>query len=150
MTHLATEAVLLASAAGILYGLQDVSTQAALIRFDDHGLRFLVNSPWAYIVLGAAVTGILLSQSAFRAARLDFSLPPTAVAEPIVGILLSLFILDDRLSVGPGELAVEALCLVAMVAGTILIGRSDMLASYPTTHLHRLEDADEDAGKSDR
>lgn len=139
MTHLATEAVLLASAAGILYGLQDVSTQASLIRFDDHGLRFLINSPWAYIVLGAALTGILLSQSAFRAARLDFSLPPTAVAEPIVGILLSLFILDDKLSVGLGDLVVEAICLVAMIAGTILIGRSDMLASYHSTHLHRLQ-----------
>lgn len=139
MTHLATEAVLLASAAGILYGLQDVSTQAALIRFDDHGLHFLINSPWAYIVIGAAITGITLSQSAFRAARLDFSLPPTAVAEPIVGILLSLFILGDRLSVGLGDLVVEGVCVVAMVAGTILIGRSDMLASYRTAHLNRLQ-----------
>ena len=82
MTHLATEAVLLASAAGILYGLQDVSTQAALIRWDDFGIRSLVTSPWGYIVVGAAATGILLSQSAFRAAALDYSLPPTAVAEP--------------------------------------------------------------------
>jgi drug/metabolite transporter (DMT)-like permease len=138
MTHLATEAVLLASAAGILYGLQDVSTQAALIKFDDHGLRFLINSPWAYIVIGSALCGILLSQSAFRAARLDFSLPPTAVAEPIVGILLGMFILADTLSVGPGDVAVEAVCLVAMVVGTVLIGRSDLLDAYRTGHERRV------------
>ncbi|TWP36496.1 DMT family transporter [Leekyejoonella antrihumi] len=130
MSHLATEAVLLASAAGILYGMQDVSTQAALIKFDDRGLMFLINSPWAYIVVGAAACGILLSQSAFRAASLDFSLPPTAVAEPIVGILLGVFILDDTLAVAPGDLAVESLCVVAMVVGTVLIGRSDMLAVH--------------------
>lgn len=138
MTHLATEAVLLATAAGILYGLQDVSTQAALVSYDDHGLMFLINSPWAYIVIGAAASGILMSQSAFRAARLDFSLPPTAVAEPIVGILLSLFILDDTLSVRIGPLIAEALCLVAMVAGVVIIGRSEMLGGYHTRHLHRL------------
>lgn len=142
MTHLATEAVLLATAAGILYGLQDVSTQAALIRFDDRGLKFLINSPWAYIVIGAAASGILMSQSAFRAARLDFSLPPTAVAEPIVGILLSLFILDDTISVGIGELAVEALCLVAMVAGVMIIGRSEMLGGFHSRHLNRLTSGD--------
>jgi drug/metabolite transporter (DMT)-like permease len=138
MKHLATEAVLLATAAGILYGLQDVSTQAALLSFDDHGLRFLINSPWAYIVIGAAATGILMSQSAFRAARLDYSLPPTAVAEPIVGILIGLFVLGDRLSVSTGALAVEAVCLVAMVAGTFIIGRSDMLGSFHHRHLEKL------------
>lgn len=142
MTHLATEAMLLATAAGILYGLQDVSTQAALVSYDDHGLMFLINSPWAYIVIGSAASGILMSQSAFRAARLDFSLPPTAVAEPIVGILLSLFILDDTLSVGVGPLIAEALCLVAMVAGVVIIGRSELLGGYRTRHLNRLSSDD--------
>lgn len=134
MTHLATEAVLLATAAGILYGLQDVATQAALARYDDDGLRVLITSPWGYIVVAAAASGILMSQSAFRAARLDFSLPPTAVAEPVVGILLSLFVLEDTLSFGAGALAVEALCLVAMVTGVVIIGRSETLSSYHRHH----------------
>lgn len=144
MTHLATEAVLLATGAGILYGLQDVGTQAALVRLDELGVRALVTSPWGYIVIGAAATGIMLSQSAFRAARLDYSLPPTAVAEPIVGILLGMFILEDSLSLGVGDLAVEVICLVAMIVGTALIGRSDLLDVYrhTTQHLHRHSDAE--------
>jgi hypothetical protein len=38
-----------------------------------------------------------------------------------------------------------------MVAGTILIGRSDMLGSYRTAHLHRLQSGTDHGGDgSDR
>jgi len=132
---LVTEAVFLAAAAGVLYGLQDVGTQAALHTLDHHGFVAMITSLWAGTVVVAAAIGILLSQSAFRAARLDCSLPPTAVAEPIVGILLGVFVLGDRLSLSPAALAVEALCLVAMVGGTILIGRSDSLVEACTVEV---------------
>lgn len=56
-----------------------------------------------------------------------------------MGILLGVFILGDSLSVGPGDLAVEAICLVTMVVGTVLIGRSGMLGAYRTPHAHRLD-----------
>jgi hypothetical protein len=86
-------------------------------------------NPWIYIVLGAAVVGILLSQSAFKAARLDYSLPPIAAAEPIVGIALGVSLLGDVVSVSVIGLVVESICLVAMVAGVALIGRSSNLAA---------------------
>jgi hypothetical protein len=70
------------------------------------------------------VFGILFSQSAFRAARLDYSVPPTAAAEPVVGIALGVTVLDDRLGVSVGALVAESLCLAAMIAGVVLIARS--------------------------
>jgi drug/metabolite transporter (DMT)-like permease len=122
------ESILLATGAGLLYGLQDVSTRAALLVADRHGvLRVLVN-PWGYVVLATGVCGILLSQSAFKAARLDYSLPPIAAAEPIAGIALGVSLLGDKISVTVLGLAVESVCLVAMVGGVMLIGRSDTLA----------------------
>jgi hypothetical protein len=80
-------------------------------------------------VLATGVCGILLSQSAFKAARLDYSLPPIAAAEPIAGIALGVSLLGDKISVSVVGLVVESLCLVAMVGGVMLIGRSDTLAS---------------------
>lgn len=127
-SRLRIEAVIIATGAGLLYGLQDAATRASLVAFDDHGLAALLHTVWPYVVVASAAVGILLSQSAFRAARLDYSLPPTAAAEPIAGVALGITVLGDRLSVDPGALAAETLCLLAMVAGVVLIGRSASLA----------------------
>lgn len=127
--ELVGESILLATGAGVLYGLQDASTRAALVISHDHGITALFVNPWVYIVVGSAVIGILLSQSAFKAARLDYSLPPIAAAEPIVGIALGVTLLGDVVSVSIIGLAVESICLVGMVAGVVLIGRSSNLAA---------------------
>ena len=110
------------------YGLQDVGTRASLQAIKHRGWLAVIGNPWIYVVVGAAVIGILLSQSAFNAARLDFSLPPITAAEPIAGIALGVSLLGDVVSVSVAGLAVEATCLVAMVAGVVLIGRSQTLS----------------------
>ncbi|MEO8887745.1 MAG: DMT family transporter [Jatrophihabitantaceae bacterium] len=127
--ELVGESILLATGAGVLFGLQDASTRAALVIADHHGIPAMFVNPWIYIVVGSAVIGILLSQSAFKAARLDYSLPPIAAAEPVVGIALGVGLLGDVVSVSILGLVVESVCLVAMVAGVILIGRSSNLAA---------------------
>jgi drug/metabolite transporter (DMT)-like permease len=123
------ESILLASAAGLLYGLQDAGTRAALNVRDLDGVGAIFLNPWVYVVIVAAAIGIMLSQSAFRAARLDYSLPPIAVAEPVAGIALGVSLLGDVVSVTVLGLAVESACLVAMIAGVVLIGRSATLAN---------------------
>jgi hypothetical protein len=129
--RLAGESILLATAAGLLYGLQDASTRSALLVVDRHGIAAMFVNPWVYIVVGAATIAILLSQSAFKVARLDYSLPPIAAAEPLAGIALGIGLLGDVVSVTIAGLAVEAICLVAMVVGVALIGRSSSLAGDP-------------------
>ena len=122
------ESIWLASAAGLLFGLQDAATRAALIEIDRRGIVALFLHIWVYVVLGSAVVGILLAQSAFKAARLDCSLPPITALEPIVGIALGIGLLGDTVSVSVGGLAAESSCLLAMVVGVGLIVRSPSLA----------------------
>lgn len=126
------ESVLVASAAGLLYGLQDASTRAAFLRIDRHGIATLPVNPWMYVVVGSAAVGILLSQSAFKAARLDYSLPPIAAAEPLAGIVLGASLLGDVVSVSLASLVVLPFCVLGMIAGAILIGRSPNLAARPS------------------
>lgn len=126
----AAEAVPISIAAGLLYGLQDASTRGALQHLGPRGFTAVFRTPWPYTLLGAAVIGVILSQSAFRAARLDYSLPPAAVAEPLCGIGIGIALLGDRLAVGVGSLAVEAACALAMVAAAVLIGRSPALVTH--------------------
>lgn len=123
------KSVLLATGAGLLYGLQDAATRATFVRLDRRGLQSLPLNPWLYVLVGAAVLAILLSQSAFKVARLDYSLPPIAAAEPIAGILLGVSLLGDEVSLTVPDLIAVSLCLLAMIAGAVLIGRSPSLAA---------------------
>jgi hypothetical protein len=125
---LVAESIWLATGAGLLYGLQDAATRAAIVEFDRHGVVAVFDHVWAYVVIGAGTIGIVLSQSAFKAARLDCSLPPITAAEPLVGIALGIGLLGDRVSVSIAGLAVESACLVAMVAGVAMIARSPSLS----------------------
>ena len=130
--RLVVRSVLFATGAGLLYGLQDVSTRAASFYVGHGGIGQVFLHAWAYVVIGAAVVGIALSQGAFKAARLDFSLPPIAAAEPIAGIALGIVLLGDTVSVSIPGLAAEAACIVAMIVGVIFIGRSKSLADCGT------------------
>jgi len=125
---LVPESILIATAAGTLYAMQDASTRGALVSLSRRGIAVLAHTPWPYLLLASAVVGVILSQSAFRAARLDYSLPPIAVAEPIVGGLLGVILLGDTLSTTGPSLAIECLCVLAMVTSAVLIGRSPVLA----------------------
>jgi drug/metabolite transporter (DMT)-like permease len=125
---LVAESVLLATGAGLLYGLQDAGTRYGLVVGHDSGIGSMLVNPWVYVVVIAAVAGLVLSQSAFRAARLDYSLPPIAVAEPVAGIALGVTLLGDEISVTVLGLAVEAACVAAMIVGVALIARSQTLA----------------------
>jgi drug/metabolite transporter (DMT)-like permease len=126
--RLIPEAILFATAAGIMYGLQDAATRGAIVQAQRNSLIALMSTAWPYLVVGAATTGVILSQTAFRAARLDHSLPPTAAAQPIAGIVLGLALLGDQLTVHGGALAVETVSLVAMLTAVFIIGRSPQLA----------------------
>lgn len=131
------EAVLLAAAAGVVYGTGDATTRQMLV-VAGHGLAHAAVTPWPYLVAATGITGLMLSQSAFKAARLDFSLPALAAAEPLTGIGLGVALLGDRVSASDGSLAVEAACIVAMVVGVIVIGRSAAERARPKhPHLSR-------------
>jgi drug/metabolite transporter (DMT)-like permease len=123
------ESIWLATGAGVLYGLQDAATRGALVMQSKHGFVAMLTNQWIWIVVSAATIGILLAQNAFKAARLDYSLPPITAAEPIVGIAIGIAVLGDTVSVSVLGLAVEFSCLAAMVVAVILIGHSPGLAA---------------------
>jgi hypothetical protein len=123
----ATRAGLLASGAGLLFGLQDGFTRAAMLVLST-GVLPLLESWLPYGVIAVAVTGLLLAQSAFEAAPLRASLPAITAAEPVVGIAYGIGVFGERVRTAPGWLALEATGLLAMIVGVVLLTRSPMLA----------------------
>jgi drug/metabolite transporter (DMT)-like permease len=123
---LRTKAILLAAAAGMLYGLQDALTRSSL-RVLGHGLWAVALTWQPYALVCVAVLGLLITQSAFDAAPLPISLPATTAAEPLTGILLGIYVFSEHLRVTAAALAAEVAGLIMMVAGIMVLGRSPYL-----------------------
>jgi drug/metabolite transporter (DMT)-like permease len=121
-------AMLTGLAAGLVFGIQDALTRQTLQALHVGGFSGVL-STWApYALVGAGATGIWLMQSAFSAGPLNVSLPAISAGEPVVGILLGVVVFGDRIQDTPGELAIYAGGLAALVIGVIMVGRSPALS----------------------
>ncbi|MCM1976200.1 DMT family transporter, partial [Streptomyces sp. G1] len=69
-SRLSAGPVLLATAAGLLYGVQDALTRITGRRFDEGGLLEVLTGWQPYAVLALGVSGLVLVQSAFETASL--------------------------------------------------------------------------------
>ncbi|GAA4385306.1 DMT family transporter [Actinomadura sp. NPDC048032] len=123
---LRVRAMLLASAAGLLFGLQDTLTRSVVLLFGA-GVAdaFTTWQPYGLVFIGALA--LLFAQSAFDAAPLRISLPASTAAEPLTAIALGVAIFGERIRLSTRDLALEALGLAGMVAGIVVLGRSPYL-----------------------
>ena len=125
-------AMLTGTGAGLVFGIQDALTRQTLQALHNGGFTGML-STWApYALVGAGATGIWLMQSAFNSGPLPLSLPAISAGEPLVGILLGVLVFGDRIQVSPGELALQAGGIVALVAGVIMVGRAPALSQLRT------------------
>lgn len=127
--RLAEEPPLLAGAAGVLYGLQDALTRESSTLLERSGIVGLVTTWQPYVVIAAAVVGLVLVQSAFEAGPLRQSLPSLTAAEPLAGIACGIGFLGDTVRVTPLALFGEILGLGAAVTGVFLLGRHPAMPS---------------------
>jgi drug/metabolite transporter (DMT)-like permease len=125
------EAMVLALAAGLLYGLQDALTRICgqLVHQDGVAALFVQWQP--YVIVAIGLTGLLLVQSAFETAPLRSSLPALTAAQPLAGIACGVGFLGDTLRVTPGALAWQAAGLAAIVIGIVLLGSHPAMPEGP-------------------
>ncbi|EGX59051.1 integral membrane protein [Streptomyces zinciresistens K42] len=120
---------LLATAAGLLYGVQDALTRMTGQRFSDGGIMAVLTGWQPYAVVALGLTGLILVQSAFETASLRMSLPALTAAQPLAGILCGVGFLGDRLRTDAGALAWEAAGLAGIVVGIIMLGTHQAMPS---------------------
>jgi drug/metabolite transporter (DMT)-like permease len=119
-------AALIGGAAGVLFGLQDALTRYCL-HWLGKDFTHLVLSWQPYVLIVTALYGLTLGQSAYEAGSLSASLPPMAVGEPIIGILIGLVALDETLDTSLTALPWEAFGAVVMVVGAWMLARSPLV-----------------------
>lgn len=133
-SRLVVTPVLLGTAAGLLYGMQDALTRMSGLLFSDGGLVGLLSSWEPYGVVLFALSGMLLVQSAFETAPLRMSLPAVTAAEPLAGIACGVGFLGDQLRTTPAALAGQVTGLVAVVTGIFLLGMHPAMPRGASAH----------------
>ncbi|WP_369270026.1 DMT family transporter [Streptomyces sp. R11] len=128
-SRLSAGPALLATAAGLLYGVQDALTRVTGQRFAEGGMAEILTSWQPYAVVALGITGLILVQSAFETASLRMSLPALTAAQPLAGILCGVGFLGDRLRADAGALAWEAAGLAGIVVGIIMLGTHSAMPS---------------------
>ena len=115
-------AVLLAGATGVVYGGAAALTKTTA-HLLGHGLVPLVTNWQPYVLVVFGATGMLLSQSAFQAGVLDFSLPTMTVVDPIASIAIGAVVFREAISSSPAAITTEIVALVVMSVGVWLLAR---------------------------
>ena len=123
-----TRAMLTGTAAGLVFGIQDALTRQTLEILQSNGADAMLTTWAPYALVGAGTIGIWLMQSAFSAGPLPQSLPAISAGEPLVGLLLGVLVFGDRIQITPGELALQAAGIAALIVGVIIVGRAPALS----------------------
>ncbi len=117
-------ATLTGLAAGLVYGIQDALTRQTLEILQGHPITVLLSTWPPYCLLAAGIVGLWLMQNAFSAGPLHASLPAIAAGEPVAGIALGIVVFGDRIQISPGQLAIEAGGIAALIVGVVMVARS--------------------------
>ena len=86
------------------------------------------------MLLVTAVYGLTLAQSAYEAGSLSAALPPMAIGEPVIGMLIGIVALNEHLDTSAVALTFEAFGALVMVWGAYLLARSPLVfgAKHPS------------------
>jgi drug/metabolite transporter (DMT)-like permease len=131
-----SRATLTGLGAGLVFGIQDALTRQTLEILQGHPFTALFEAWPPYCLLATGIVGLWLMQNAFSAGPLHSSLPTIAAGEPVAGIALGIVVFGDRIQVSPGELAIEAGGIAALIVGVVMVARSTAFGG-----LHKVKSA---------
>jgi drug/metabolite transporter (DMT)-like permease len=122
---------------GIAVGTTHACT-AALIKSCTNvatsGVAALLASWQLYLFLLAGGVGLLLTQLAFQAGPLSASLPAITTVDPLLSVVIGVWVYDERLNGGTASVVGEVLCLTLLSVSAVLLSRveADTQGAGPT------------------
>ncbi|SDB83692.1 hypothetical protein SAMN05216410_0330 [Sanguibacter gelidistatuariae] len=129
----ARKALLLGTAAGVLYGVLAALTKTLVDVFDHSGvlaaLGVIVGSWQLWVLVAVSIAGTVIQQSAFQAGPLSASMPAVTVAEPVVAVGLGLAVYGDTLNMHGLRGLVIIVVGAAMAVATIMLAAASAEAA---------------------
>ncbi len=121
-------AMFLGAAAGLLFGVLSVLTKAVTHLLSTDVARAFVT--WqVYAAIAVGIAGLLVSQSAYQAGPLAYSMPFVGVLEPLVAVVIGDTVLGEQVRLSPGLFASEMLAAAIACAGIMLLTTSPTVLS---------------------
>jgi len=114
------KAAVYGTVAGMLFGLSAALTKPTLEYLHD-GIGVLLSHWEGYALAVAGVLGFVLQQVSLGTGRLAPSVATVSVANPVVGILLGVILLDERLSRPAWHVVLAVVGLGVALAGAVVI-----------------------------
>jgi drug/metabolite transporter (DMT)-like permease len=127
---LTMKAAVYGTVAGILFGLSAALTKPTL-EFLHAGIDELLSHWEPYALAIAGVLGFVLQQVSLGTGKLAPSVATVSVANPVVGILLGIALLDERLSRPAWHVVVACIGLGLALAGAVVIALAREAAGEP-------------------
>jgi drug/metabolite transporter (DMT)-like permease len=137
---LTMRAAVYGTVAGILFGLSAALTKPTL-EFLHEGISELLSHWEPYALAIAGVLGFVLQQVSLGTGRLAASVATVSVANPIVGILLGVVLLEERLSRPAWHVVVACIGLGLALAGAVVISLARQSSGEPGRTLATITDA---------
>jgi drug/metabolite transporter (DMT)-like permease len=126
-------------AAGLCYGVGDVTSKSLLIALPHHpSAAALLASPFLYATAGAHGLGFVVLQRAFQHGGAIASLGPMTAATNLLPIAAGVLLLGERLPSDGLDLALRLGAFAAAVAGAWALARRDGPAEAPAQAEPRL------------
>lgn len=127
----ATRALLLGSAAGVLFALQAAVTKVFMTQLG-HGVAALLSDWTTYALIATAIVGFALQQSALRTNVLAPAMASSNAITLFASVIFGLTVFGESLAHGHGRLVPAVIGLaVALIGIVLLAGAKPPLVSEP-------------------
>jgi EamA domain-containing membrane protein RarD len=126
--HGPTRAMFLGSAAGLAFGILSVLTKAVTHLLSKDVARAFVT--WqVYIAIGVGILALTVSQSAYQAGPLAYSMPFVGVLEPLIAVVIGDVVLGEGVRLSEMDFALELAAAAVAVLGIVLLTTSQTVLS---------------------
>ena len=126
--HGPTRAMFLGSAAGLAFGVLSVLTKAVTHLLSTDVLRAFYT--WqVYVAIGVGIAALTVSQSAYQAGPLAFSMPFVGVLEPLVAVIIGDVVLGEAVRLTEGQFVLELAAAAVACLGILLLTTSQTVLS---------------------
>ncbi len=123
-----TRAMFLGSAAGLAFGVLSVLTKTVTHLLSINLGRAFVT--WqVYAALAVGIAALVVSQSAYQAGPLAYSMPFVGVLEPLVAVVIGDVVLGEQVRLTEVQFALELTAAAVACAGIILLTTSQTVLS---------------------
>jgi drug/metabolite transporter (DMT)-like permease len=128
----AVASTLQATAAGFLYGLAAALTKTvSYVATSTSGsiphILFQVFVAWqTYALVAVGLGSLVLSQTAFQAGPLGWSLPALSAVDPVVSIVIGALAFSEPIDSAAWAVGVENVGLALLIGGVLVLNRSDL------------------------